>query len=273
MGDFNIIQILLVAIVTFIAAIDQFSFLECIYQPIILGPIIGAILGDLELGLAVGGSYQLVQIGSMPIGGAQPPNVVVGGIMATIFAISSNTAVDNVGTVIGLAIPFAVIGQYIVVAMFSLTSPLMALADKYAEEANPSGITRLNLLYMAILGTLFAVIAVLGILFGSELGKFLQSISVEYSWLMAGLGAAGGMMRYVGFAILMKIMLSNDLWGFYFAGFAFATILSTNPATSGAALLLTAFIGVAIALYDFQTNVKMKSTSGGTTGGGVSDGI
>ena len=44
----------------------------------------GAILGDLQLGIVVGGAYQLIQIGSMPIGGAQPPNAILGGIMATV---------------------------------------------------------------------------------------------------------------------------------------------------------------------------------------------
>ena len=46
--DVNIIQALLVFIVAFIMGIDQFSFLESLYQPIVLGPIIGAILGNFE---------------------------------------------------------------------------------------------------------------------------------------------------------------------------------------------------------------------------------
>ena len=47
---FNALQIILIFIVTFIAAIDQFSFLESLYQPIVMGPIVGAILGDLNTG-------------------------------------------------------------------------------------------------------------------------------------------------------------------------------------------------------------------------------
>ena len=84
MGDISIIQALLVFVVAFIMGIDQFSFLESLYQPIVTCPIIGAILGNFELGIVVGGAYQLIQIGSMPIGGAQPPNAILGGIMATI---------------------------------------------------------------------------------------------------------------------------------------------------------------------------------------------
>ena len=89
---------------------------------------------------------------------------------------------------------------------------------------------------------------------------------------MGGLSAAGGMMRYVGFAVLLKIMLANDMWGIYFAGFAFAAIFGNIPATSGATLLLTAFVGMAIALFDYQTNVKIKN-SAGSSNGGETDGI
>ena len=77
--EYSIIQVALVFIVTFVAAIDQFNFLESLYQPIVTGAVIGLILGDLNTGLLVGGTYQLMTIGNMPIGGAQPPNAVIGG--------------------------------------------------------------------------------------------------------------------------------------------------------------------------------------------------
>lgn len=53
MGDISIIQALLVFVVAFIMGIDQFSFLESLYQPIVTCPIIGAILGNFELGIVV----------------------------------------------------------------------------------------------------------------------------------------------------------------------------------------------------------------------------
>lgn len=87
--ELSFIQIGLILIVTMIAAVDQFNFLESLYRPIVIGPIVGAIMGDLQTGLIVGGSYELMMIGAMPVGGAQPPNAVIGGIMATVFAVQS----------------------------------------------------------------------------------------------------------------------------------------------------------------------------------------
>ena len=275
--DISIIQAILVFVVAFIMGIDQFSFLESLYQPIVTCPIIGAILGNFELGIVVGGAYQLIQIGSMPIGGAQPPNAILGGIMATIFAVSLNmeATADGVGAALGLAIPFAVFGQYAVTLTFTFMSGMMAKADKYAEEANVKGIRNLNFLEMGVLGCLFGILAVAGLYGGSALGETLQQFSYDFSWVMAGLDAAGGAMKFVGFAILMKVMMSNEMWGFLLAGFVMALLCSANSSTSGATLLLCAFVGVAIALYDFTTQTKIKQNAGAGAGyvGGDQDGI
>ena len=275
MGDITIIQALLVFVVAFIMGIDQFSFLESLYQPIVTCPIIGAILGNLELGIVVGGAYQLVQIGSMPIGGAQPPNAIMGGIMATVFAVSLNmeASADGVGAALGLAVPFAVFGQYVVTLTFTLFSGMMTKADKYAEEANVKGIRNINLLEMGFLGVLFGVIAVAGLYGGTALGDSLREFSKSFSWVMAGLDAAGGALKFVGFAILMKVMMSGEMWGFLLAGFAMSLLCSANSTTSGATLILCAFVGAAIAIYDFTTQTKIRQNAGSGFAGGDEDGI
>ncbi|MEG0329444.1 MAG: PTS sugar transporter subunit IIC [Longicatena sp.] len=272
--DVTIIQAALVFVVAFIMGIDQFSFLESLYQPIVLCPIIGAILGHLDLGIVVGGAYQLITIGSMPIGGAQPPNAIMGGVMATVFAISLNMepTAEGVGAAMGLAIPFAVFGQYAVTLTFTIMSGMMTKADDYAANADAKGIRNINFIEMTILGILFGALAVAGLYGGSKLGLTLKDLSFQFSWVMAGLDAAGGMMKFVGFAILMKVMMSNEMWGFLLAGFAMAIVCQSIPSIAGATLLLCAFVGIAIALYDYQIHSKIKSSIGSNVGG-ESDGI
>ena len=149
---------------------------------------------------------------------------------------------------------------------------MMSVADKMADKADTKGIVRLNYLAMAALGLLFAVVCTIGLIGGSAMGKALQAAFDAVPWLMTGLGAAGGMMRFVGFATLLRIMLSNDLWGIYFAGFALATIIGYIPALGGSALILIAFVGIALALNDFQVNVAIRN-AGGNGNGGDDDGI
>lgn len=265
----QILQVILLALVTFIFAIDQFSLTELLYRPIIACPVIGLILGDAKVGLAIGGTYELMMVGNMPVGGAQPPNVVLGSVVSVVLGIKANLPTDQA---LGASVIFSVFGQYVVTLTFTAMSFFMSKADKAAENANPRGIAGVNYISMFILGSLFAVLAVVAFYVGQSAKEPLQNFTQNFSWVMAGLGAAGGMMRFVGFAILLKIMLAPDMWGIYLAGFAAAAVLGNIEATAGATLLLVAFIGLAIALYDYNMNVKLKN-AGGSGNGGMSDGI
>ena len=260
------LQLVLLAIVTFIFAIDQFSLTEVLYRPIIACPIIGAIMGDLQTGLIVGGTYELMMVGNMPVGGAQPPNAVLGAVVAMVFSIKAGMGID---AALGTAVIFSVFGQYAVTLTFTTISGFMGRADKAAENGDIKGIAKVNYISMLILGSLFSIMAIGAYVGGSALGTHLQTFAAQFSWVMAGLDAAGGMMRYVGFAILLKIMLSNDLWGIYLAGFAAAAALGNISATAGATLLLVAFIGAAIAIYDFSNAIRNNKNGNG----GLEDGI
>ena len=258
--DYSILQVILVFLVTFVAAIDQFSFLESLYQPLVTGMVIGLILGDLPTGLIVGGTYQLMTIGNMPIGGAQPPNAVVGGIMATVLAISLKLEPN---AAVALAIPFSLLGQYGVTLIFTLMSPLMSKADQFAADANPKGIERINYLSMCMLGGIFGIVVTLFFIGGSTMGQAV--VDSLPKWLTDGLSAAGGMMRFVGFAVLLKFMMNKDMWGFYFMGFGLALIVSGISSLATPALLILALIGFGIAYWDYQQNTQLKGAGSGST--------
>ena len=265
--EYSVIQVALVFIVTFIAAIDQFSFLESLYQPIVTGMVVGLILGDVQTGLIVGGTYQLMTIGNMPIGGAQPPNAVVGGIMAATLAISLDL---DPNAAVAMAIPFSLLGQYGVTLIFTIMSPLMSKCDQYAAEANPKGIEHINYLAMTLLGLVFGIVVTLFFIGGATMGQAV--VDAIPAWLSSGLSAAGGMMRFVGFAILLKVMMSRDMWGFYFMGFGLALIVSNISTLATPALLILAFIGFGIAFWDFQQQTELKGAVA-IQDGGEEDGI
>ncbi len=263
-------EVILLSIVAFIMAIDQFSFTEILYRPIITCTLVGFIMGDPYTGLIIGGTYELILIGNMPIGGAQPPNAVIGGIMAAVFAIKSGL---DVNAAVALAVPFSLFGQYAVTLTFTFFSGMMAKADEAAHNADPKGIARINYQAMFFLGALFVVITLLGYYGGSALGSQLSAISEKYSWVMGGLGIAGSMMKYIGFAYLMKIMIKNELWVFYGVGFVLCVILSQMAALSSSRLLLIFVLAVAVAVYDFQLKSRTQANNSMRNNEGESDGI
>ncbi|SJZ85765.1 PTS mannose/fructose/sorbose/N-acetylgalactosamine transporter subunit IIC [Anaerorhabdus furcosa] len=256
--EFNIIQILLVGVIGFLGGIDQFSFLESLYRPIVMGPIVGAILGNFDLGLKIGASYELLMIGSMPIGGAQPPNAVLGGIMAVVFAIALNQ--PNFESALALAVPFGLLGQQAVNIWFTVSAPAMAKADSMAAKGDAKGIERLNIMLMLGIGCLFGILAMIGAGAGQAVGQTLSE--AVPAWVWAGLGAAGGMMRFVGFAVLMKVMISGEFWTILIAGFASATLIDKAMGTGAYTLVIVAILGGALAYYDFQINTKIKANAG-----------
>ncbi|ETT74444.1 PTS N-acetylgalactosamine transporter subunit IIC [Bacillus mycoides] len=252
MDNHMLLQALLVAIWAGIAGIDLFNGLFHIHRPIVTGVIIGLIFGDVTTGVMTGAAMELVWAGMVPLAGAQPPNVVIGGIIGTSFAILTG---QEPTVAIGIAVPFAVAVQACITLMFTAFSPVMHKADQYAQEANTKGIERINYFGILTLFIFYFVIAFLPIYFGAEGAKGV--VEVLPKWLISGLGVAGGMMAAIGFAMLLKIMLKKQYVAFLIVGFILVTYMKMP-------VIAVALIGIAIALYDY---FKVNSGDGSVRGG------
>ena len=79
-------------------------------QPLVMAALVGVALGDLTKGLIVGASLELIFMGIVNIGAAAPPDLVLGSVMATAFAILSDT---NAQTALTIALPVAILGQMV----------------------------------------------------------------------------------------------------------------------------------------------------------------
>ena len=113
---------------------------------------------------------------------------------------------------------------------------------------------------MGILAVLFELIVLAGLLSGQAIGETLTKVLPAQVW--AGLTAAGKMMPALGFAMLLKVMLSKEYAIFMVLGFVLV-------AYGKLPLLAIAMVGIAAAVYDFHVSMKTKNN----TGGGMTDGI
>ena len=80
-------------------------------RPLISCTIVGLLLGDLQTGLAVGASIELMSLGLVVIGAAAPPDMNMAAIICAGFAILTDASVE---TALALAVPIAVLGQILV---------------------------------------------------------------------------------------------------------------------------------------------------------------
>ena len=145
-----------------------------------------------------------------------------------------------------------------------LTLAMVVFLSNYTK-----GITKWTIVSEVILGLIFAVIVTLFFIAGLAVGQ--QVVDAIPAWLNTGLSQAGNMMKFVGFAILLKIMMSRDMWGFFFMGFGLALIATNIPAISGPALLILTLIGFGVAFWDFQQQTELKGAV--ADGGDMEDGI
>lgn len=104
-----------------------------------LDHLVGLILGDLQTGIIIGASLELVMMGVVGIGSATPPDTVSGSILATVFAISAKL---DVSAAVALALPIATLGQLVGILCRTANGYFVHQADKAAENGDYKGIDR-----------------------------------------------------------------------------------------------------------------------------------
>lgn len=133
-----ILQAFLLGCIAFIGKCDLATGTNMIQRPIVLGPFVGLVLGDPELGIKIGATLELAFLGQVSVGAYIPPNVIVGGVLGTAFAITTGKGAEIAFT---MAFPIALLAQSIDNVMFSLVRPMFGkLADKYAAQGNTKAV-------------------------------------------------------------------------------------------------------------------------------------
>ncbi len=253
--DTSIIQIMLIGLVTGLAGLDILVGLTHFHRPVVLGPIIGLILGDVQIGIIVGAMVELSLIGAAPLAGAQPPNVIIAGMSAVFFAISITNLEPEAA--VALSLPFAALMQAFVTLMYNLFSVFTAKADKAVEETNFNKITILNLTTLFIVFISYFILSALIASMGEQAQIFVNIIP---TWILNGLTIAGGMMPAMGLAILLSIMFKKEYAPFLIIGFVLSAFF-------GVSIIALTLIAISIAMYDMLINKKIDKNKGGISNG------
>lgn len=251
---------LIVAVWAFFCGIDKYDVALNIHRPLITGPVVGLIMGDLQIGLITGATLELAWLGLVPNAGAQPPEVNLGTIAAVVFAVSTNPShevlevaqiQEKANLAMGVGLPIGVLMQGIIIAFFGFTSFTMSKADRYAEQANTGGIDRLLIITITIRALLYAVVAFLTVYFGEQGAKWIGE-NVDKT-LLDGLGIGAKMVPAIGFAMLLKVMWSKELAGVFFIGFVMTTYLQLP-------IMAVAILGGSVAALYFYFSKSSKNT-------------
>lgn len=263
-------QILLLTLYSAYQICDELTIVSSAGSPIFAGFITGLIMGDMEVGLLIGASLQLVVLGVGTFGGASRIDATSGAVLATAFSVSQGLdpeiAISTIGVpVAGLLVYTDILGRF-------TTTFFAHRVDAAVERFDYAGIER-NYLLGAIPWALSRALPVfLALQFGGGLVETLvTTIELpEYKWIAAGLTLAARMLPGLGFAILLHYLPLKRNLHYLAVGFvltAMLTVLYGNVSTLGLAVsqiggLESLAEGLAKAEYSFVNNFKGLSMIG-----------
>lgn len=259
----SIITIILIAIVAFLAGmegvLDQWQF----HQPIIACTLVGLVTGNLEAGIILGGSLQLIALGWANIGAAVAPDAALASIAAAIIMVlsigtnpSPETIKISINTAIAVAIPLSVAGLFLTMIVRTICIPIVHLMDKKAEKGDFGGVELLHYVALCLQGLRIAIPAIfLCLIPSSAVQSALQAMP---AWLADGMGIGGGMVAAVGYAMVVNMMATKEVWPFFILGFALAVLGNLTLISLGA-------IGVALALIYLGLKSVASSNSGSSS--------
>ena len=185
-------------------------------RPLICGPITGLLLGDLRTGIIMGGAIEGIYMGVSNIGGSTPADPCPATIIAVAYSILTGSDI--------LSLPIGTLMQ----SFTNILTPFYASLSVYWEKLAASGNTKKMGRQVVLFDLFLQRIAQMLVLFLS-IAYGIEGIQTVFNslpgWVLNGFNAASGMMTAVGFAILMTMIWSKEVGGFFFVGFVLAKYL------------------------------------------------
>ncbi|CAI3643630.1 MAG: PTS mannose/fructose/sorbose transporter subunit IIC [Clostridium neonatale] len=257
--DLNIVQIILVIIVAFLAGVegilDEFHF----HQPVVACTLIGLVTGNLVSCLILGGTLQMIALGWANIGAAVAPDAALASVASAIILVLGGQGEAGVASAIALAVPLAVAGLLLTIICRTIATAFVHFMDAAAKQGNMRKVEIWHVIAICMQGVRIAIPAALILAIGAApISSLLNSMP---AWLTDGLAIGGGMVVAVGYAMVINMMATKEVWPFFAIGFVLATVSQITLIGLGA-------IGVALALVYLALSKQGGSGNGGSSNTG-----
>ncbi|HEY8891150.1 MAG TPA: PTS mannose/fructose/sorbose transporter subunit IIC [Clostridium sp.] len=254
--DINIVQVILVVIVAFLAGmegiLDQFQF----HQPVIACTLIGLVTGNLIPCLILGGTLQMIALGWANIGAAVAPDAALASVASAIILVLGGQGTAGVPSAIAIAVPLAVAGLLLTIICRTIATAFVHFMDAAAKEGNIRKVEMWQIIAICLQGVRIAIPA--GLILAIGAAPIRSLLEAMPTWLTGGLAIGGGMVVAVGYAMVINMMATKEVWPFFAIGFVLATISEITLIGLGA-------IGVCVALVYLKLTKQGGSGNGGNS--------
>lgn len=223
-------------------------------RPIVIGPLVGLALGDIQTGVLIGASLEAVFMGVVNIGGASAAEPGLATAVGAAFAINLG---GGAGVALPLAIPIGILGLQVKTLLYVGVIGFFApVFDRLAAEGKERKIVLLHYGAWVLQWGIYALLPFIGILAGSDaINAFVKAIPKV---IMNGLNICGGLLPAVGMAMLLKLLWDKKIYAFFFLGFVMVAYLKLPLI---ALAVLGAIIAVMIAQRDYQLSQLTKKVN------------
>lgn len=207
--DLNIVQIILVIIVAFLAGVegilDEFHF----HQPVVACTLIGLVTGNLVPCLILGGTLQMIALGWANIGAAVAPDAALASVASAIILVLGGQGEAGVASAIALAVPLAVAGLLLTIICRTIATAFVHFMDAAAKQGNMRKVEIWHVIAICMQGVRIAIPAALILAIGAApISSLLNSMP---AWLTDGLAIGGGMVVAVGYAMVINMMYKRSM--------------------------------------------------------------
>lgn len=184
------------------------------FRPIVVCPLLGLILGDLQTGLALGASIEALFMGSVSIGAYIPPDATSAGVLCTAYVILLGLDTE---VAVGLAMPIGTL----VLALSNLFQPitnwLLSFVPKFAAEGSGAKLTGLHFFIALYVAPVYFAVIFFAVYLGSDAVAWITTTVPEF--VLNGFAAAANILPVMGFAMLLRLIYRKELLPFLFLGF------------------------------------------------------
>lgn len=249
----SLIQAILIGCVAALTKIEGGWFGECkLREPIITGFLVGLILGDVQKGLMIGATLQLMWMGAVGIGPTAQLDIGTGGTIGVAAAITTGTGAE---TAIMFGVPVAILMQFMSASLCTAYSGFMAKVDKDIDAGNYKSITGYHYLVGVCDFLMYAVLTFMAMYFGNDLINVIVNNLPD--WANRGLVAVSVMLPCVGFALLLNIIMEKNLIPYLIIGFVPAAFVGFDLNMIG--IVLVAF-AIAMIIFQLKSDNKVAKT-------------
>lgn len=240
-----IIKTLLIFLIALLGYSEWLLGTSYVQRPIVLGPLVGLVMGDMATGIIMGATMELAMVGAISVGAYNPPDTISGTILGVSLAMQAGA---TPAAALTLGIPIATI---VLALDTALGQPVMLFLihriDKNVEDGDVRAITR-NMLFAGYAQSWCGLLIVpLAFYFGSDAVGSLLSIIPDF--VTTGMDIAAGILPTLGFAMLAQMIMNKTVLPFFFAGFFLVAYFGIG--TTGVAIFAAIIVVALTVLGDF----------------------